>query len=64
VESKDGFLYGLPINSSNLPGFDLITHTATLRPLGENWHGDQKWIFGVLTSNGHMDSVLFSGNQV
>jgi len=64
VEGSDGFLYGIPYHSNSLLRFDPITHNATLIPLDENWHLEQKWCYGVLVENGHIHAMPLTAKQV
>ena len=64
VEGKDGFLYGSPINSNNLLRFDHLTHKATLIPLDNRWHGDTKWVGGVLAEDDHIYLIPSVAKQV
>jgi len=64
VEGPDGFLYGIPDMSNSLLRFDPITHTGTEIPLHEDWHGEQKYGFGVLAENGHIYALPMAAKQV
>ena len=64
VEGKDGFFYGTPLNSNYILRFDPLTHKATLIPLDDRWHGDTKWVGGVLAGDGHIYFMPSGAKQV